>query len=72
MIKTDRFSPGEKFEYGYAITTHSSQGSAFRSVLYKSEFLRADIQNNLDYTGITRAREFLIYVKQKRRYYTFK
>lgn len=51
-----------KFEYAYAITTHISQGSQFQKGMYIQEFLSRDIQRNLNYTGITRFREFCIYV----------
>lgn len=52
----------EKFEFSYAITTHISQGSQFMSGIYIQEYLNPNIQNNLNYTGITRFRRFCIYV----------
>lgn len=51
-----------KFEYAYAITTHISQGSQFQSGMYVQEYLGRDIQNKLNYTGLTRFRNFCIYV----------
>ena len=60
---------GEFFEYAYALTTHSAQGSEYNSGIYIEEFLRPDMQNQLIYTGITRFRQNLIYVKRTRRYY---
>lgn len=74
-LKRNRYNKGEKFEYGYAITTHSSQGGAFNSVLYIAENIyngdNKSLQKNLDYTGITRARERLIFVKPKIKKYYF-
>lgn len=67
-----KFSPkynGEKFEYGYAITTHISQGSEFSKGIYFEEFLNKEINTQLHYTGITRFADYCIYVKKKRRYF---
>lgn len=69
IIKNSKYSIGEKFEFAYAITCHTSQGGQFRNGIYMEEFLSSDIQNNLNYTGITRFSNSLIYVKKKRRYY---
>ena len=63
-IKNDRFSVGEKFDYGYAITTHMSQGGQFSKGIYVEEYLRGDIQNKLNFTGITRFKDSMIYVKK--------
>jgi exodeoxyribonuclease-5 len=58
------YSMYDMFEFGDCITVHLSQGSQAENVLFISEpFGRGDrdIQNKLNYTGITRAREGLIY-----------
>ena len=58
------YSVYDMFEFGDCITVHLSQGSQAENVLFMSEpFGRGDrdIQNKLNYTGITRAREGLIY-----------
>ena len=68
-IKNERYGRGEKMEYGYALTTHLSQGSQYRNVIYIEERLSSDIQNRLNYTGVTRATNSLIYVKGKKKYY---
>ena len=68
-IKYDKFSTGEKMEYGYGLTVHLSQGSQFNNVVYLEEYLSKDIQAKLDNTAVTRAINNLIYVKQKRKYY---
>lgn len=47
------------FQYGYAITTHKSQGSEFPYVTLFFEPLRKDIAHKMLYTGITRASEKL-------------
>ena len=65
QIKLDRYSTGEKFEYAYAITTHSSQGAQYRQGIYFEEYLNRDIQKNLNYTGITRFSDYLVYVKKR-------
>ena len=53
----------DKFEFGYAITTHSSQGSSWENVLYFHEpFLTGDDNKKLLYTGITRASKSVVVV----------
>lgn len=68
-IKNDKYSIGEKFEYGYALTTHLSQGSQYNYGMYYEEYLNPDMNNRLNFTGITRFSKGLIYVKKKKRYY---
>lgn len=67
-IKNDKFQKGELFEYSYALTTHLAQGSEYPTGIFYEEFLRPNIQNQLLYTGITRFKNSLIYVKKTRRY----
>ena len=58
------YSMYDMFEFGDAITVHLSQGSQAENVLFISEpFGRGDrdLQAKLEYTGITRASEGLIY-----------
>lgn len=62
-------SKGNKFEYGYAITTHMSQGSEFNKGIYFEEFLNRNINRNLHYVGITRFRQHCIYVKKRPKKY---
>lgn len=46
----------DKFEFGYAITTHMSQGSQFNKPLFLVEdCIPSSIRKNILYTGITRA-----------------
>ena len=59
---TDRrfygMSKFNKFEYGYAITTHLSQGSQYPKVLFIDEkFGSLDDRKKMRYTAITRAME---------------
>lgn len=68
-IKNNRYTNGELFEYANAITTHLSQGSEYPAGIFYEEFLRPQIQNQLNYTGITRFKKYLIYVKKTKRYY---
>jgi exodeoxyribonuclease V len=55
----------DKFEFGYAITTHLSQGSQYPNVLFlneKNTFDR-DTYKKLVYTAITRASETITIVQ---------
>ena len=69
FIKNDRYSFGEKMEFAYAITTHLSQGSEWSRGIYIQEYLNKDINNNLNYVGLSRFRDYCIYVIPKRKYY---
>ena len=76
QIKKDKVDkpwlvPGELFEYAYALTTHLSQGSEYPAGIYYEEYLRSDIQNQLNYTGITRFKQYLVYCKKTKKYYAF-
>ena len=63
-LKNKKFSIGEKFDYAYASTVHSAQGSEYDYGIYINEYA-GDIQRNLDYTAITRFKKGLIYVKKR-------
>ncbi len=70
QLKNDRFrNCGEKFEYAYSLTTHLSQGAEFPCGIYFEEFLRSNIQNKLNYTGVTRFKEYMIYAKKTKKLY---
>lgn len=69
MIKRSKYSLGEKFEYAYASTTHLAQGSEYPGGIYFEEYMGPDIQNNLNYVGVTRFRNWMIYVKKSRRFF---
>lgn len=69
MIKRSKYNQGEKFEFAYSSTTHLAQGSEYPGGIYIEEYLGSDIQNNLNYVGITRFRNWMIYVKRNRRYF---
>lgn len=63
LLKKSRFTKGECFELGYAITTHVSQGSQFDNGVYISEYMGDPMfMKHLDYTGITRFSSRCIYV----------
>lgn len=68
-IKSMKYTRGELFEFSYAITTHLSQGSEYPAGIYFEEFLRPEIQNSLIYTGITRFKQYMIYVKPSKKYW---
>lgn len=59
---------GEMFEYAYALTTHLCQGAEYQKGIYIEEFMRPQIQNQLNYTGVTRFKQGLIYVKKTNKY----
>lgn len=53
-----------KFEYAYAITCWTSQGSEWDNVLYlDEEYLRGDDMKRLRYTAISRAKKSIVVVK---------
>lgn len=54
-----RYDPRQSLMLGYAITTHKSQGSQFRTVLYVLTKSRAATRQNL-YTAVTRAQRELV------------
>ena len=64
MDHTKIYGKNDVFEYAYAITTHSSQGSEWNNVLFLVEdiFTDSDDFKKFVYTGITRARESLTIV----------
>ena len=66
LLETN-FSKGNKFEFGYAITTHMSQGSEFNRGMYFEEYLNKNINRNLHYVGTTRFKQHRIYVKKRPR-----
>lgn len=68
-IKNSKFTKGELLEYAYASTVHLSQGSEYRFGMYFEEYLSPTIQNNLNYTAITRFKTSMIYVKHRTRYF---
>lgn len=66
---------GEKFEYGYAITTHLSQGSQYIDGIYLQEYMGGgpEYLKHLNYTAITRFRNKCFYIlPNQRRHYKMK
>lgn len=68
-LKKNRFYKGELFEYADVITTHLSQGSEARRGIYIQEYIHKDINNHLDYVGLTRFKQNVIMVIRKKKYY---
>ena len=64
-----KYIKGEFFELAYALTTHLCQGSEYSQGMYIEEFLRPQMQTALNYTGVTRFKNKLIYVKKARKIY---
>lgn len=64
-----KYLEGEFFEYAYSLTTHLSQGSEYNNGIYVEEFLRPQMQNQLNYTAITRFKNSMIYIKKKNKYF---
>lgn len=60
---------GELFEFAYALTTHLAQGQEYYNGIYIEEFMRQNIQNQLNYTGITRFKNKLIYIRKTNKYF---
>ena len=69
LLETN-FSKGNKFEFGYAITTHMSQGSEFNRGMYFEEYLNKNINRNLHYVGITRFKQQMVYVMHKPKFWS--
>lgn len=63
-----RYMAGELFEYAYALTTHLMQGAEYQKGIYIEEFMRPQIQNALNYTGVTRFKQGFIYIKKTNKY----
>lgn len=63
------YGSGERFEFAYSITTHISQGSQFNNGIYVEEAFPMKVQRQLNYTGITRFSDSMIYVKRSKKYY---
>lgn len=60
---------GEFFEYAYCLTTHLCQGSEYSTGIYIEEHTVPQLQKALNYTGVTRFKQGLIYVKKKNKYF---
>lgn len=66
------YDRGEFFEYAYCITVHLSQGNEFSKGMYIENYVsRPQMQQQLNYTAITRFKDSMIYVRQKPKYYGF-
>lgn len=59
-----KWMTGEMFEFAYAITTHLSQGSEYNDGIIIREYLRPQMQKQLDYTAITRFKRSCIIIKK--------
>lgn len=70
-MKFNRWSSGEKFEFAYALTSYLTQGAEYHTAMYIEEFLRSNIQNQLNYSSVTRAKQNLIYVKKSKQFYNY-
>ena len=64
-----QYIQGEFFEFAYCLTTHSAQGSEYNNLIFIEEYLHEQSQKQYLYTGITRAKQKLIYIKHHRKYY---
>lgn len=67
ILKNDRYSRGDKFDWAYAITAHLAQGAQYPFGIYFEEYMGSAIQNNINYVGVTRFVDYMIYVKPNRR-----
>lgn len=71
FLKNNKYNTANKMEYAYAITTHLSQGAQYCNGIYIQENFPNDIQNNLNYVGASRFKNFLIYVIPNRPKHVF-
>jgi ATP-dependent exoDNAse (exonuclease V) alpha subunit len=67
----NKWDIGEYFDFAYALTTHLAQGSEYPSCMFIEEYLHPQIMNQLIYTGITRAKSKLIYIRKKNKMFSF-
>ena len=67
----NKWDIGEYFDFAYALTTHLAQGSEYLSCMFIEEYLHPQIMNQLIYTGITRAKSKLIYIRKKNKMFSF-
>jgi exodeoxyribonuclease-5 len=58
-----KYIEGEFFEYAYALTTHLSQGAEYEKGLIFNEYMRPQIQRQLEYTAITRFKKSCIILR---------
>ena len=70
--RVTKYGQGEIFEFAYAISCWLAQGSEYNNGIYIEEFMRPQIQKQLNYTGITRFKNSLIYIKKKNKYFTIR
>lgn len=68
MLKDNKFTNGDLFEYAYASTVHLSQGSEYNSGIYLSTNWRRDM-TAMNYTAITRFKNQLIYALPVNKYW---
>lgn len=64
-LKESPYIANNLFEYGYAITTHMSQGSEFSHGIYIEESMNPNIDHKLNYVGLSRFRDYCIFVKKR-------
>lgn len=68
-LKKSPYLTGDLMEYAYAITVHLSQGSEYNCGIYFEENLGSNLQNNLNYTAITRFKHQIVYAVPRLRYH---
>lgn len=71
LLKNNKYNDGCKFEFAYSITTHLSQGAQYPVGVYMQEYFSdKNLQRCLNYTGVTRFKNMLVYIlPPKRKYY---
>jgi len=53
----------EKFDFGYVVTVHKSEGSEWNNVLYIESRFGGGNMRAMHYTAVTRASERLVIIK---------
>ena len=69
QIRNSPFTKGELFEYAYASTVYSAQGSEYDYGIYLEEYMNPRTYFCQNYTAITRFRKGMIYVKHTPKYW---
>jgi len=69
VLRANPYLQGELFEPANVITTHLSQGGEYYNGIYLQEYLRKEIQKQLNYTAVTRFKNQAIYVVPDKKIY---
>lgn len=60
QLEREEYNIYDRFDFGYGVTCHKSQGSSWENVVLFNEVLNSETHHRWLYTGITRAEQRLI------------